>query len=59
MPLVRFDVVEGRDDGEIKDLLDAAHRAALSAFHVPENDVSGLEFEGHGDIDSRIATAQS
>jgi hypothetical protein len=26
---------------------------------VPENDVSGLEFEGHGDIDSRIATAQS
>jgi hypothetical protein len=38
MPLVRFDVVEGRSDDEIKDLLDAAHRAMLSAFHVPETD---------------------
>jgi phenylpyruvate tautomerase PptA (4-oxalocrotonate tautomerase family) len=38
MPLVRFDVVEGRNDNEIKDLLDAAHRAMLSAFHVPERD---------------------
>jgi phenylpyruvate tautomerase PptA (4-oxalocrotonate tautomerase family) len=38
VPLVRFDVVEGRNDNEIKDLLDAAHRAMLSAFHVPAND---------------------
>jgi hypothetical protein len=38
MPLVRFDVVEGRTDNEIKTLLDAAHRAMLSAFHVPETD---------------------
>jgi hypothetical protein len=38
MPLVRFDVIEGRNDNEIKDLLDAAHRAMLSAFHVPESD---------------------
>jgi phenylpyruvate tautomerase PptA (4-oxalocrotonate tautomerase family) len=38
MPLVRFDVVEGRSDYEIKRLLDAAHRAMLSAFHVPESD---------------------
>jgi phenylpyruvate tautomerase PptA (4-oxalocrotonate tautomerase family) len=38
MPLVRFDVVEGRNDNEIKRLLDAAHRAMLSAFHVPESD---------------------
>jgi Tautomerase enzyme len=38
MPLVRFDVVEGRNDNEIKDLLDAAHRAVLFAFHVPERD---------------------
>jgi phenylpyruvate tautomerase PptA (4-oxalocrotonate tautomerase family) len=38
MPLVRFDVVEGRSDNEIKNLLDAAHRAVLSAFHVPESD---------------------
>jgi phenylpyruvate tautomerase PptA (4-oxalocrotonate tautomerase family) len=38
MPLVRFDVIEGRNDNEIKRLLDAAHRAMLSAFHVPESD---------------------
>jgi len=38
MPLVRFDVVEGRNDNEVKNLLDAAHRAVLSAFHVPESD---------------------
>jgi phenylpyruvate tautomerase PptA (4-oxalocrotonate tautomerase family) len=38
MPLVRFDVVEGRSDHEIKNLLDAAHRAVLSAFQVPEGD---------------------
>jgi phenylpyruvate tautomerase PptA (4-oxalocrotonate tautomerase family) len=38
MPLVRFDVVEGRNDKEIKNLLDAAHRAMLSALHVPESD---------------------
>jgi hypothetical protein len=38
MPLVRFDVVEGRNDNEIKQLLDAAHRAMLCPFHVPESD---------------------
>jgi len=38
MPLVRFDVIEGRNDNEIKRLLDAAHRAMLAAFHVPESD---------------------
>jgi|SRR5271154_6700408 len=38
MPLVRFDALEGRTDNEIKNLLDAAHRAMLSAFHVPERD---------------------
>jgi Tautomerase enzyme len=38
MPLVRFDVVEGRNDNEVKNLFDAAHRAVLSAFHVPESD---------------------
>jgi len=38
MPLVRFDVIEGRNDNEVKSLLDAAHRAMLSAFHVPESD---------------------
>jgi Tautomerase enzyme len=38
MPLIRFDAVEGRSEEEIKNLLDAAHRAVLTAFHVPERD---------------------
>ncbi len=38
MPLVRIDAVEGRSKEEIKDLLDAVHRAILSAFHVPQRD---------------------
>jgi len=38
MPLLRFDVYEGRTDAELKDLLDAAHRAMLAAFKVPERD---------------------
>lgn len=38
MPLLRFDLIEGRSDGELKTLLDAAHRAMLAAFQVPEGD---------------------
>lgn len=38
MPLLRFDLIEGRDDEEIQTLLDAAHRAMLAAFKVPERD---------------------
>jgi phenylpyruvate tautomerase PptA (4-oxalocrotonate tautomerase family) len=38
MPLIRIDAVEGRSQAEIKKLLDAAHRAVLSAFKVPERD---------------------
>lgn len=38
MPLVRIDAVIGRTPGEVKALLDAAHRAVLSAFGVPERD---------------------
>jgi hypothetical protein len=38
MPLLRFDVIEGRSDDELKVLLDAAHRAVLQAFGVPEGD---------------------
>nr|VUD34286.1 4-oxalocrotonate tautomerase [Raoultella sp. NCTC 9187] len=36
MPLLTFDVIEGRSEDEIKTLLDAAHRAVLHAFKVPE-----------------------
>ncbi len=38
MPLLRIDLIEGRDDQEIKALADALHRAMLKAFHVPERD---------------------
>jgi len=38
MPLLRFDLIEGRTDAEVKTLLDAAHRAMLEAFKVPERD---------------------
>jgi phenylpyruvate tautomerase PptA (4-oxalocrotonate tautomerase family) len=38
MPLVRLDVVVGRNDEEIKRLLDAVHRAMISVFHVPRRD---------------------
>lgn len=38
MPLLRFDLIEGRTENEIKTLLDAAHRAMLEAFGVPERD---------------------
>ncbi|MCC7252546.1 tautomerase family protein [Hyphomicrobium sp.] len=38
MPLLRFDLIEGRSKSELKALLDAAHRAMLAAFEVPERD---------------------
>ena len=38
MPLLRIDVVEGRSDSELKELLDAVHRALVDAFKVPERD---------------------
>jgi phenylpyruvate tautomerase PptA (4-oxalocrotonate tautomerase family) len=38
VPLLYFDLVEGRDPGEIKTLLDTAHVAMVEAFQVPERD---------------------
>jgi phenylpyruvate tautomerase PptA (4-oxalocrotonate tautomerase family) len=38
MPLLYFDVIEGRTPGEIKALLDTAQAAAVEAFGVPERD---------------------
>lgn len=38
MPLVRFDLIEGRDEKALKQLLDASHRAVVMAFGVPERD---------------------
>lgn len=38
MPLLKFDLVEGRDQQAIKALLDAAHRAVVKALGVPARD---------------------
>ncbi|MBK0098033.1 tautomerase family protein [Erwinia sp. S63] len=38
MPLLTFDVIQGRSESEIRNLLDAAHRAVLTAFKVPARD---------------------
>ena len=38
MPFVRVEAYEGRSKQEVKNLLDAIHRAVLSAFGVPLRD---------------------
>ncbi len=38
MPLIRIDLIKGRTEKEIAQLLDAAHEAVLAAFRVPERD---------------------
>lgn len=38
MPLLKFDIIEGRTDEEISSLLDATHEVVLKAFRVPEGD---------------------
>ncbi|STW68707.1 4-oxalocrotonate tautomerase [Klebsiella pneumoniae] len=42
MPLLTFDLIEGRTEQEVKTLLDAAHRAVLRAFEVPNATVTRL-----------------
>lgn len=38
MPLLRFDLIEGRDKAALHKLLDASHAAMVEAFQVPESD---------------------
>ena len=38
MPLLRFDLIEGRDEQALQKLLDTAHDAMVEAFNVPEKD---------------------
>lgn len=38
MPLLQFDLIQGRSQAELRTLLDAAHRAVLTAFKVPDRD---------------------
>jgi hypothetical protein len=48
MPLLTFDVIQGRSESEIRTLLDAAHRAVLTAFKVPERDRYQIVHENKG-----------
>jgi hypothetical protein len=38
MPLIRFDMIQGRNPDQIKALLDATHRTVVAAFKVPQRD---------------------
>jgi phenylpyruvate tautomerase PptA (4-oxalocrotonate tautomerase family) len=38
MPFLRIDAFGGRNKQQVKDLLDAVHRAIVSAFEVPSRD---------------------
>jgi len=38
VPLLRFDVVKGRDEKALRTMLDTAHAAMLEAFEVPATD---------------------
>ncbi|MGX7244987.1 tautomerase family protein [Enterococcus quebecensis] len=38
MPLLKFDLIEGRSEAEIKQLLDVTHEVVLEAFEVPKGD---------------------
>jgi malonate semialdehyde decarboxylase len=38
MPLLKFDVIRGRTDEQLRTLLDAAHLAMVDAFEVPFSD---------------------
>lgn len=45
MPLLQFDVVEGRGSEAIRKILDVAHSVVLEAFGVPERDRYQLVYE--------------
>lgn len=38
MPLLKFDIIRGRSQTQIKALLDTAHQAMVQAFEVPASD---------------------
>jgi phenylpyruvate tautomerase PptA (4-oxalocrotonate tautomerase family) len=38
MPLLRFDLIEGRDQASLRKLLDVVHTAVVDAFDVPQRD---------------------
>ncbi|TXR54869.1 tautomerase family protein [Reinekea thalattae] len=45
MPLMQFDVIEGRSEAEMKAILDVTHQAVLDVFKVPERDRYQIVYE--------------
>ena len=52
MPFLRVDAYEGRSKEQVKELLDAIHRAILSAFGVPLRDRYQV-YQEHSELRSR------
>lgn len=38
MPLLKFELITGRSDAQLRQLLDSAHNAMVEAFEVPSRD---------------------
>lgn len=38
MPLIKIDLIRGKTDKELKQLLDVLHQSVVAAFEVPEGD---------------------
>jgi hypothetical protein len=45
MPLLQFDVIEGRSEAEMQAILDVAHEVVLEVFNVPERDRYQIVYE--------------
>ncbi|TCS38789.1 tautomerase family protein [Reinekea marinisedimentorum] len=45
MPLMQFDVIEGRSEAEMKAILDVTHEVMLEVFKVPERDRYQIVYE--------------
>lgn len=45
MPLLQFDVIEGRSEAEMQAILDVAHEVVLNVFKVPERDRYQIVYE--------------
>jgi len=58
MPVIRFDLIEGRTDAELKTLLDSAHRAMLAAFKVPERDRYQIVHGSRRELSASISVAR-
>ena len=47
MPLIRFDMIEGRTEKEITKILDISHQVVVDVFQVPEGDRYQIVHQHH------------